>query len=73
MNVKKILSGEATDVRLKPFDIVWVPDRPFKRLERYFWVVFDAAATTIAVREGANSVESIDEDSPSVVIPLGAE
>ena len=73
VNLKKILSGQATDIRLKPFDIVWVPDRPFKVLERYFWVVFDAAATTIAVREGANSVETIGDDSPSVVIPLGAE
>lgn len=73
VNLKKILSGQATDVRLKPFDIVWVPDRPFKVLERYFWIVFDAAATTIAVREGANSVETTGDDSPSVVIPLGAE
>ena len=73
VNFKKILSGEATDVKLKPFDIVWVPDRPFKVLERYFWIVFDAAATTIAVREGANSVETTGDDSPSVVIPLGAE
>lgn len=73
VNLKEILSGQARDVRLKPFDIVWVPDRPFKVLERYFWVVFDAAATTIAVREGANSVETTGDDSPSVVIPLGAE
>ena len=73
VDLKKILSGEARDVRLKPFDIVWVPDRPFKFLERYFWVVFDAAATTIAVREGANAVETTGDDSPSVVIPLGAE
>lgn len=73
VNLRKILSGEATDVRLKPFDIVWVPDRPFKALERYFWVAFDAAATTIAVREGANSVETTGDDSPNVVIPIGGQ
>lgn len=71
VDFKKILAGQATNFELKPFDIVWVPDRPFKILERYFWVVFDAAATTIAVREGANSVETIGGESPEVVIPIG--
>ncbi|MEM1221888.1 MAG: SLBB domain-containing protein [Verrucomicrobiota bacterium] len=71
VDFKEILAGQATNVELKPFDIVWVPDRPFKVLERYFWVIFDAAATTIAVREGANAVETLDDDSPDVVIPIG--
>jgi protein involved in polysaccharide export with SLBB domain len=67
-----ILAGEATNVELRPFDIVWVPDRPFLFLERYFWVVFDAAATTFAVREGANAVEtSDDDDGPYISIPIG--
>ncbi|CAA6678266.1 MULTISPECIES: polysaccharide biosynthesis/export family protein [unclassified Lentimonas] len=67
-----IVAGQATNVELRPFDIVWVPDRPFKILERYFWVVFDAAATTIAVREGANAVEtSGDDEGPGVTIPIG--
>lgn len=71
VDFEAILAGEATNVELRPFDIVWVPDRPFKVLEDYFWVVFDAAATTIAVREGANSVETIDGVSPNVSIPIG--
>ncbi|MEO0509171.1 MAG: polysaccharide biosynthesis/export family protein [Verrucomicrobiota bacterium] len=71
VDLKGILAGRVTNVELKPFDIVWVPDRPFKILERYFWVIFDAAATTIAVREGANSVETLDGESPDVVIPIG--
>ncbi|MGB0744752.1 MAG: SLBB domain-containing protein, partial [Opitutales bacterium] len=73
VNFKEIIAGRATNVELRPFDIVWVPDRSFVALERYFWVVFDAAATTIAVREGANSVETIGDDSPNVVIPIGFE
>jgi len=48
-----------------------VPDRPFKILETYFWVIFDAAATTIAVREGANAVDTIDGVSPGISIPIG--
>jgi len=71
VDFKAILAGKATNVELRPFDIVWVPDRPFEFLERYFWVVFDAAATTIAVREGANSVETIDGVGPSISIPIG--
>lgn len=73
VNVLDILSGDATDIKLAPFDIVWVPERPFQFLERYFWVVFDAAASTIAVREGANSVETTGDNNPGVVIPLSAE
>jgi polysaccharide export outer membrane protein len=70
VNFQSILTGKATNVELRPFDIVWVPDRPFKLLEDYFWVIFDAAATTIAVREGANSVETIDGVSPGISIPI---
>jgi protein involved in polysaccharide export with SLBB domain len=73
VDLEAILGGRSTNVELRPFDIVWVPDRPFHRLERYFWTVFDAAATTIAVREGANSVETIGDESPNVVIPIGLE
>lgn len=70
----EILAGRATNIQLEPFDIVWVPDKPFQFLERYFWVVFDAAASTIAVREGANSVETDGgQPDPSVVIPLGGQ
>jgi protein involved in polysaccharide export with SLBB domain len=71
VDFKAILAGRATNVELRPFDIVWVPDRPFKKLETYFWVIFDAAATTIAVNEGANSVETIDGVSPSISISIG--
>ncbi|WPJ96824.1 SLBB domain-containing protein [Coraliomargarita algicola] len=71
VDFKSILAGKATNVELKPFDIVWVPDRPFQFLERYFWVAFNAAATTIAVREGSNSVETIDGVSPGISFPIG--
>jgi protein involved in polysaccharide export with SLBB domain len=71
VDFEAILAGRATNVELRPFDIVWVPDRPFKILETYFWVIFDAAATTIAVREGANAVDTIDGVSPGISIPIG--
>ncbi|MFT4900747.1 MAG: polysaccharide export outer membrane protein [Lentimonas sp.] len=68
VDLRAIFSGQATDFKLEPFDVVWVPDRPFKLLERYFWVIVDSAATTIAVREGANAVEGAG--STSVTIPI---
>jgi protein involved in polysaccharide export with SLBB domain len=73
VDFEAILSGDATNFELQPFDIVWVPDRPFEFLERYFWVIFDAAATTIAVREGGNSVERVNTAAPNISIPLGGE
>lgn len=71
VDVTAILAGRASNVRLRPFDIVWVPDRPFKLLERYFWVIFDSAAATIAVREGVNAVERSGTAAPSITIPIG--
>lgn len=70
VDLKAILSGNAPNIELRPFDIIWVPDSPYRLLKKYFWVVMDSAATTIAVREGANSVET-DADKPAVVIPIG--
>lgn len=66
-----ILGGRASNFKLKASDIVWVPDRPFQRLESYFWLILDSAATTIAVREGSNAVEQRDPRAPSVTIPIG--
>jgi hypothetical protein len=66
VDVNNILSGTETNFLLKPGDIVWVPDRPWQFLERYLYAVIDSAARTIAVNEGARTV---DEDArPNISI-----
>lgn len=69
VNVSDILSGKARNIQLRSHDIVWIPERPTQKLRDYFWIIMNAAASTIAIREGANSVENAS-GSPTQVIPI---
>jgi polysaccharide export outer membrane protein len=68
VDLKAILTGRARNVELRPFDIVWVPDRPFEKIKEYFWVILNTATQTIAVREGARAVDADSDNAP--VIPI---
>jgi len=67
VNARDIMSGNAKNVELRSHDIVWIPERPTQKLRDYFWVIMNAAATSVAVREGANSVEGADGGSRTVI------
>jgi polysaccharide biosynthesis/export protein len=69
VDVRAIMGGQAKNVSLRPYDIVWVPNRRFERGERALWTIFNTAIRTLAVREGANAVET-DLEQPPIVIPL---
>jgi protein involved in polysaccharide export with SLBB domain len=69
VDVGAIMGGQASNVILRPYDIVWVPNRRFERGERALWTILNTAVRTIAVREGANAVET-DLEQPPIVIPL---
>lgn len=69
VDARAIIGGRAANLTLRPFDIIWVPNRRFERGERALWTILNTAVRTIAVREGANAVET-DLDQPTVVIPL---
>jgi protein involved in polysaccharide export with SLBB domain len=71
VDFKAILAGQAKNVQLRSFDVVYVPDRPLQRFRDYFWLIMNSAAQTVAVREGANSVEGAD-GSPSLSIPISS-
>jgi len=69
VDVGAIIAGQAPNVVLRSRDIVWIPERPTQKLRDYFWVIMNAAASTVAVREGANSVENA-AGTPTQVIPI---
>jgi polysaccharide export outer membrane protein len=58
VDVNQILHGKAPDVRLKPGDIVYVPDNPDKVLLRYVNLILDTFVRTIGVNEGAYAISS---------------
>lgn len=69
VDLREILAGGATDVRLRPGDIVWVPRRPFGLLESTVELIFRDAARTIAINEGARAVGSSQQSI--ITVPAG--
>ncbi|HWA10521.1 MAG TPA: polysaccharide biosynthesis/export family protein [Opitutaceae bacterium] len=54
--VDEILAGRAPDVRLEPGDIVYVPYRPERILDRYVNLILDTFARTVGINAGARIV-----------------
>ena len=52
VNIKAIMKGQESDLRLEGGDIVWVPKRPWTKLESYVEAVLVTAAQAVAVQEG---------------------
>jgi protein involved in polysaccharide export with SLBB domain len=68
VNLKAILTGQATNVLLQPGDIVWIPRRPLGLLEATVELIFKDAARGYAASEGARLGGSVQ--GTSVPIPL---
>jgi polysaccharide biosynthesis/export protein len=58
VDLKAILEGRAPDVRLEPRDIVFVPDKPYRTLERYAKLITDTFVRTVAANEGGRAVNA---------------
>lgn len=69
VNLKAILTGQATNVLLQPGDIVWIPRRPLGLLEATVQLVFKDAARSISATEGNRVAGS--KLPPVITIPLG--
>ncbi|MDB6077708.1 MAG: polysaccharide export protein [Akkermansiaceae bacterium] len=69
VDVQAIITGKATDVALKPGDIVWIPRNPFNLLSEGVELVFRDAARTIAANEGAAAAGS--DQKSLITIPAG--
>src|SRR6185295_3233086 len=64
-----ILKGKATDVRLEPGDIVYVPNSPYTNLKRYLNMILNTFATTVAANEGVRAAGG--EVGVGVSVPVG--
>ncbi len=64
VDLKAIVTGEASDVLLEPADIVYVPLSPYRILARYVDLILSTFVRAVAVNEGAR----IASDTP---IPVG--
>lgn len=64
-----IIRGRATDVRLEPRDIVYVPFSPYRFLNTYARLIVNTFVRTIAANEGGRAVDP-NYRSPGVSIPI---
>lgn len=65
VDYKAILKGQATDVLLAPNDIVYVPDSPYKTLNKYVDMILHTFVGTVAANEG---IRAIDPNAGSIGI-----
>jgi polysaccharide biosynthesis/export protein len=57
VDVAAILKGTAPDVVLEPRDIVYVPNSPYKTLNRYVDMILNTFVGTIAANEGIRAID----------------
>lgn len=69
VDYKDILGGKLPDVYLEPGDIVYVPLRPWYKLEQLAENILDEFVRTIAINEGRRAVLR-DAGPVDVVVPL---
>jgi protein involved in polysaccharide export with SLBB domain len=55
VNFQAIVTGRIPDIQLQPRDIVFVPDKPYKTLERYANMALNAFVRTTAGNEGGRA------------------
>ncbi len=70
VNFDAIAKGKKPDFALEAGDIVWIPQSPWDRLERYLDVVLGTAVTTMAANEGIRIVEGEQSVGVSVQVPI---
>lgn len=65
-----IMTGQAPDVPLKPWDIVWIPQNPWDTAYEYVKQVVRSAAQAIAINEGSRVAG--EDIGAAVSVPVGA-
>lgn len=72
VDLYKVQRGEAPNVYLAPGDIVYVPTKPWKKLEQYWDVVTSTFVGSVAINEGAHAVLQQQAQPTGIFIPLGS-
>jgi len=55
-----LVRGNAEDFGLRPYDVIWVPKDPWKKIGKYAQTAVVSAISTIAVQEAAAAVNGSD-------------
>jgi polysaccharide biosynthesis/export protein len=71
IDYREVIKGHAPDVALEAQDIVYIPLKPYRLINRYFQLIANTFVTSLAINEGSNAV---NENIPptQIVVPLGS-
>ncbi|MDQ6632063.1 MAG: hypothetical protein M3Y82_09955, partial [Verrucomicrobiota bacterium] len=72
VDYKDIIKGKAADIVLEPQDIIYVPYKPYRYLNRYADLILSTFVTSMAINEGSRAVAGNQVAPTGVVIPLGS-
>lgn len=72
VDYKEILKGKATDVLLEPRDIVFVPDSPYKTVNKYIDMILHTFVGTVAANEGVRAIDP-NAGSVGINVPVGTK
>ena len=72
VDYKGVIRGEATDVPLKPGDIVYVPFSPYRYIDKYIELVINTFVSASAINAGSQAVLKQPTAGAGVFIPVGS-
>jgi protein involved in polysaccharide export with SLBB domain len=70
-NYNDLVTGHRTDFLLQPGDVIWVPNSPWQRLEKYLDSVLSTVTRTIAANEGSRASEGTGAAKVGTSISVG--
>ncbi len=70
VNLDDVIKGKKRDIPLQAGDIIWVPQSPWDRLERYLDIVLGTVAETVAANEGIRIVQGEQSVGVGIQIPI---
>jgi len=72
LDYKEIAKGKNTDVLLEPGDIVYVPFKWYRYLEKYGDIALRTFVSSVAINEGSHAAIKSEAAPTGVFIPLGS-
>ena len=67
-----IVKGKATDVLLEPRDIIYIPDSPYKTVNKYIDMILHTFVGTVAANEGVRAIDP-NAGSIGINVPVGTK
>ncbi len=72
VDLLRVQKGELPNVYVAPGDIIYVPTKPWKKLEQYWDVLTSTFVGSVAINEGARAVVPNSPPPAGIFIPLGS-